>query len=345
MRIRAALLIGLVVLGAAGCGKNTGTDGQEYNGLLHDPEVAPHPEVAPDAPTGLAAETIDSAQIRISWTNNADNAESISVERKTTGDYAEITSVTAEKVSYVDSGLSSKTQYFYRVRAVNGAGNSDYSNEADATTQLGPRDAPDAPANLTLTPAGGPETAYVLSMKLAWTEASTNVDHFSVERSFSGAAGSFVVIGTPTATSYEDRGLLNPCTMYFYRVKAVSTGSVSSAYVAANQATNDYGPPPAPWIPFPDGFDIPFHGHPSSATATWAPPPSFPSPPGYLSYKVYISRSGSFLDYDCQSDTRTTTLTSESVEIPVDCTTTVWVSAIQCAHEGDKAFVGSIANY
>jgi hypothetical protein len=42
--------------------------------------------------------------------------------------------VGAGVTSYEDAGLTANTEYFYRVRAENTAGNSDYSNTASATT-------------------------------------------------------------------------------------------------------------------------------------------------------------------------------------------------------------------
>jgi hypothetical protein len=37
-------------------------------------------------------------------------------------------------INYTDTGLSASTTYFYRVKAYNVTGNSDQSNEAEATT-------------------------------------------------------------------------------------------------------------------------------------------------------------------------------------------------------------------
>jgi hypothetical protein len=95
--------------------------------------------VAPAAPTNLAAQAVAATQINLSWTDNSTNETGFVIERSTTGTggWVEIATKSADATTHFDaSGLSPGTQYFYRVRAVNGVGASAYSNVVSATTQL-----------------------------------------------------------------------------------------------------------------------------------------------------------------------------------------------------------------
>lgn len=109
--------------------------------LYYQPFTYPHPLISgsvpspPAAPSSLTATTVDSSHINLSWTDNSNNEEVFSIERKITGgNFATIATVTANSTSYADTALSPSTQYFYRVRAFNQGGYSAYSNEANATT-------------------------------------------------------------------------------------------------------------------------------------------------------------------------------------------------------------------
>ena len=88
----------------------------------------------------------------LSWVDNANNEEGVKIERKlgTTGTFVEIARTGVDSVSYADSALAFATQYCYRVRAYNAAGDSAYSNEACGTTGANPL--PAAPSELTVTP-------------------------------------------------------------------------------------------------------------------------------------------------------------------------------------------------
>ncbi len=93
---------------------------------------------APAAPTNLNAAATSSSQIQISWTDNATNEAGYRIERSTDNvNFAEIAQSLGNVTSFIDSGLSASTKYYYRVRAYNSAGNSAYSNVASATTQTG----------------------------------------------------------------------------------------------------------------------------------------------------------------------------------------------------------------
>ena len=94
------------------------------------------PQTPPDAPSGLAATTVSSSAIDLSWADNSNDESDFEIERSPGGSnsFANIGSVGANVTTYSDSGLSSDTTYDYRVRATNGSGNSNYSNIATATT-------------------------------------------------------------------------------------------------------------------------------------------------------------------------------------------------------------------
>lgn len=96
---------------------------------------------APSTPTGLTANAASSTQINLSWTASTDDVgvTGYPVERcQGTGctTFAQIAAPAATSLS--DTGLTAGTNYSYRVRATDAAGNlSAYSNVASTTTSSG----------------------------------------------------------------------------------------------------------------------------------------------------------------------------------------------------------------
>jgi Fibronectin type III domain/Secretion system C-terminal sorting domain len=166
----------------------------------------------PDAPTNLSANIISNTQIDISWTDNANNEDGFKIERKTgqTGTWSEIAQVAANTTSFSNTGLTASTEYCYRVRAFNSAGNSAYSNEVCATTNP---DIPNAPSNLTAIVHQNP-----ISVELNWTDNSNNEEGFVIERDT--PVLDFIVVDTvlQNVTSYVDTSMA--ITTNIYRVKA-----------------------------------------------------------------------------------------------------------------------------
>ncbi len=91
---------------------------------------------APAAPTGLAATVVSTSAINLTWTDASSNEDNFILERGTDGTTFALLATTAANVtSYSDTGLSSATLYYYRIKATNSAGESAYSTTANATTQ------------------------------------------------------------------------------------------------------------------------------------------------------------------------------------------------------------------
>jgi len=91
---------------------------------------------APTAPSALVLAAISASQINLAWTDNATNETRFKIERKTGsgGDYAQIATTVTNVSSFSDLGLTAVTDYYYRVRASNSAGDSAFSLETNVAT-------------------------------------------------------------------------------------------------------------------------------------------------------------------------------------------------------------------
>jgi len=90
----------------------------------------------PTAPSSLAATSAASDSISLSWLDNSNNETGFKIERGTTstGPFTQIATTSTGVTTYSNTGLTASTTYYYRVRANNSAGDSAFSNVANATT-------------------------------------------------------------------------------------------------------------------------------------------------------------------------------------------------------------------
>ncbi|HEX9251169.1 MAG TPA: T9SS type A sorting domain-containing protein, partial [Ignavibacteriaceae bacterium] len=175
---------------------------------------------APDAPSLLNSNPINNTQIELSWTDNSNNEDGFKIERKTTasGTYSEIAQVGPNITNYNSTGLSGGTEYCYRVRSYNSAGNSLYSNESCNFTLP---DLPNVPVNLVANVIQNP-----LSVELVWSDNSTNEDGFIIEKEMVTEA--YVVIDTVPANTASYQDLDVTYQTYNYRIKAFNVTGASA---------------------------------------------------------------------------------------------------------------------
>jgi fibronectin type 3 domain-containing protein len=193
-------------------------------------EVSATPQVAPPAaPTGLSA-TASDGRVALAWSAAA-GATSYNVYRSTTSGAEALWQSGVAATTYTDTGVTNGTTYHYMVSAVNAGGESPRSAEVSARPQVA---APTAPTNLHVT------AVTPTQISLAWTELSTNLTGFLLERATNSTftAGLTSVNLGAAARSYIATGLA-PGTGYWFRMRAANAGGVS-AYSNVAAATTPW---------------------------------------------------------------------------------------------------------
>jgi hypothetical protein len=166
-------------------------------------------------PGGLAANAVSSSQIDLSWTDGTENEAGFTVDRSPDGSngWSQIADLPGGSTSYIDTGLTAETAYFYRVRAYNPNGFSVYTY-ANATTPIAP-----PPPALSLN-----ANAYKVKGKhhvgLSWS-GSSSVD---VYRNGSLLNPSGVVTGS----NYDDNIGAKGGATYTHKVCAAGTTTCSN---------------------------------------------------------------------------------------------------------------------
>jgi fibronectin type 3 domain-containing protein len=89
----------------------------------------------PAAPSGLTAIPMGCNSVLLTWTDKSTNEVSFDLRRSTSsnGTYSSIAVLPANTTTYTNTGLTKGRKYYYKIRAVNSAGNSAWSTSAFAT--------------------------------------------------------------------------------------------------------------------------------------------------------------------------------------------------------------------
>lgn len=174
----------------------------------------------PNVPLYLSVNTLSSTELTLSWTDDSSNETGFKIERSPNGVifWTQIATVSANVITYSDTGLEPDTQYYYRIRAYNAAGNSDYSNIDNGITLQSP---PATPLDFDVV------VISTSSVKLTWTDASTDETAFVIDKSTDGGLNwTSTEIKTPGLETYTVTGLSYNAT-YSFRVFARNLGGDS----------------------------------------------------------------------------------------------------------------------
>jgi hypothetical protein len=185
-------------------------------------------------PSNLTAATTSSSRITLSWTDNICSELGFKIERSPDGvNFTQIGTVAANVTTYLDTGLTISTTYYYQVRAFSAQGDSNYSNVAIGVTGGPP---PAAPSGLTATAVSSSQ------IDLSWADNSSDEDSFRIYRSTDNINFFWYLTAGANATTFSDTGK-TAATTYYYRVKAHNPGGESPPSNTANATT--FGPPSA----------------------------------------------------------------------------------------------------
>ncbi|MCP3959475.1 MAG: hypothetical protein GY719_16620 [bacterium] len=197
------------------------------------------PLTAPAAPSGLTATAVDSNRIDLDWNDNSTDESSFDVERQPPGgSFSRIASRGANSESYTDNTALSGTTYNYRVRAVNSAGTSAYTNIATATT-------PGEPAPTNLTAAGLSDS----QIRLTWDDNSISESGYEIEGMTEG--GMFSLLQTaPASSETATVGGLQEATLYTFRVRA--TGGIGNSSYSNEASATTFFANTEPCVPGPN---------------------------------------------------------------------------------------------
>ena len=128
---------------------------------------------APLAPTNFTAPYLSDTSLLPSWTDNATNELNYELGRSPNGTdtWTALSDPAANATSAPSTGLTVDTQYFYRLRAVNAAGNSSYAT-ANGTTTAGVTSTPNLFSDSFESADLSASAATLNANNFAWTDAN-----------------------------------------------------------------------------------------------------------------------------------------------------------------------------
>ena len=216
----------------------------------------------PADPTIISVAVSAGVYLLVSWTDNADDEAIYTIQRSTNGaDYSALASLSADTQSYLDTTVVGGTDYWYRVRCSNAAGDSSWLTTSSETTAPDVT-LPDAPSDLTATPGA-------TGVTLEWAEnEATLIDNYVIEVSINNGItwtelSTSVEYGTDT---YLDTTATTEGQHYWYRVKVAYSGG-DSAY--SNTAVSPAGGSVQSIPNAPRNLRVSSINH-NSATVSWA---------------------------------------------------------------------------
>ena len=228
-------------------------------------DFAPDAPAIPAAPRVTIGNSFASGKPQLTWAA-VDGAAKYEIYRSTQQSTGYSLLGTTTSTSYVNTGAAAGKTYYYRVKAVNSAGTSAYSNIVSGRAKAAIPAAPRVTIG-TSSASGKPQ--------LTWA-AVDGAAKYEIYRSTQQSTG-FTLLGTTTSTNYVNTGAAVGKT-YYYKVRALNVDGAAGAYSSTVSGAAKAVAPAAPTVTmtYSDG------GKPK---LTWS------AVSGATSYRVYRSES------------------------------------------------------
>ncbi len=192
----------------------------------------------PLTPSDLSATASSTSDILLKWKDNCNSETSfiLEISNSSGSGFTVLKELGANTTTFSHSGLQPGQTKYYRVKASNSSGNSNYSNITFATTQLL---VPTSPSELTASAASTSE------ITLNWKDNSDNETAFVIEVSNTSGSGYTLLKEVNANVKTFSHTGLKPGETKYYRVKATNS-SGSSTYSNVVKGTTMTAIPAAP---------------------------------------------------------------------------------------------------
>lgn len=196
---------------------------------------------APGAPTSLVA-VGHVGYIQLSWVEPSNVGSGVAnylIYRGTTSggeDATPLATISGGSLSYTDNAATPDVPYYYKVKASNSFGTSEYSNEATGTATSETPGTPSAPQNLLATPGKGKVT---LTWQAPASDGGSPITGYKVYRSSGGTPTLLNTLGASTLTYEDTTG--TPGTVYSYSVVATNANGAGLETEPVNAASQENG--------------------------------------------------------------------------------------------------------
>ena len=248
------------------------------------------------------------------------------------------TNVSSPIYSTYISGLTSNTEYWFKMAAVNIVGTGSYSISTSATTLPDPSTAP-PPYSIMLNNTNNPGDGKIIISWETTYDGSSPIISYNVRYSTDNSTWTIIPI---SATDYVQNGniisgLING-QMYYFQValeNGASVGEYSSSYTTT-----------IPMLPAPTDISTGFHSEDGTITITWTAPQIIPDMPAITDYYVRYSdnSSGPWTQFIHTASTDTTQILTDPSWV-VDTTYYFQVAAVQTLSNADGSTILETGTY
>lgn len=290
--------------------------------------IPKRPASAPSTPTSPLATSITAAGATFSWTAPANNGAALTQYNLQISTNSGFTSLVVNETaawttSRVISTLAKATTYYWRVRAINSAGNGSYTAGSSFKTSS---TAPNAP---TITSGSVTATGAMITIQPGANGGSAITSHsvqYATNASFTGA--------TTVTTTTSTRALTSLVRSTTYYVRALSTNAIGpSANSAVINFTTLKTPPSVPGAPTVSSITH------NSANVTSTPPVDNGGA-AIASYTVQVATNSGFTT-GVQTFTGVTSFPYTATGLPSN--TPMWVRVLAINSMGSSPYTAGVA--